>query len=67
MSLILRRHIGVADVKLAKLYKVGVMEFKPPESCQSNYRYLQQGLLSIQAFIQALSSTAIFFPKIEFL
>ena len=68
MSLILLRHIGVADVRLPKLHKLGVMEFKPPESCcHSNYRCLHQGLLSIQDFIQALFSTATFFPKTEFL
>ena len=38
MSLMLLRHIGVVDMKLANgkgnpLHKVGTKDFKPPESC----------------------------------
>ena len=53
--------------KLAKLHKVEVMEFKPSESCcQSNYRYLHQRLLSIQASMQALFSATVFSERLSF-
>ena len=65
MSLMLLRNIGLADVKLAKLHKLGAMAFKTPEgSCHLNYTYLHQRLLSIQAFIQPLFSTAIFSQRL---
>ena len=67
MSLMLLRQIVVADVKLAQLHKVEVMEFKPSESCcQSNYRYLHQRLLSIQASMQALFSATVFSQRLSF-
>ena len=65
MSLMLLWNIGLADVKLAKLHKLGAMTFKTPEgSCHLNYTYLHQRLLSIQAFIQPLFSTAIFSQRL---
>ena len=66
----LLRHIGVAYMKPAKLHKVGAMEFKAPESCcHSNYIYIfiRGCYLYTQASIQALFSTVVFSPKIEFL
>ena len=62
----LLRQIGVADVELARLHKVGAMEFKPPESCsQSNYTKL---LLFIRGcylyrLLSNHSSLYLYFPK----
>ena len=50
MSVMLVRHIGVVDVKLAKetIVQGEDKEFKPPESCyHSNYGYPHQRLLSV--------------------
>ena len=61
MTLRLLRHIGVADMELVKLHKMGVMEFMPSESCcHSNYRYLQQRLYRLLSKNFSVQS---FFPK----